>query len=165
MPVIARDYWLSLFVGNSLYLVAFAYYFVITFLGYNGTFRSLPLLLLCLFPPSVTGLETDTSHSSTFSSPHAPPSLPCRSHHNTLVYQSLHFESPETLCPCSMGRCRFEKVCIGKSGSNIPFHTTHKSNTKFYIYSAHPLSLVSVQIWKGSIVFALRFAPFQCLQA
>lgn len=39
MPVIARDYWLSLFVGNSLYLVAFGYYFVISFLGYNGTSR------------------------------------------------------------------------------------------------------------------------------
>lgn len=36
MPVIARDYWLSLFLGNSLYLAAFGYYFVITFLGYNG---------------------------------------------------------------------------------------------------------------------------------
>ncbi|GAB7357300.1 hypothetical protein MBLNU459_g8266t1 [Dothideomycetes sp. NU459] len=36
MPVIARDYWLSLFVGNSLYLVAFGYYFVISFLGYNA---------------------------------------------------------------------------------------------------------------------------------
>ncbi|KAL1303292.1 hypothetical protein AAFC00_006698 [Neodothiora populina] len=36
MPLIARDYWLSLFVGNSLYLLAFVYYFVITFLGYNA---------------------------------------------------------------------------------------------------------------------------------
>ncbi|KAF1352097.1 UNC-50 [Delphinella strobiligena] len=36
MPVIARDYWVSLFFGNLLYLVAFGYYFVITFLGYNA---------------------------------------------------------------------------------------------------------------------------------
>lgn len=36
MPVIASDHWVSLFVGNSLYLVAFGYYTVITFLGYNG---------------------------------------------------------------------------------------------------------------------------------
>ena len=39
MPVVARDYWLSLFLGNSLYLVAFGYYFVVTFLGYNGKCR------------------------------------------------------------------------------------------------------------------------------
>ncbi len=37
MPVVAKHYWLSLFVGNSLYLLAFGYYSVITFLGYNGT--------------------------------------------------------------------------------------------------------------------------------
>jgi hypothetical protein len=36
MPVISRDYWLSLFFGNLLYLVAFGYYFVVTFLGYNA---------------------------------------------------------------------------------------------------------------------------------
>lgn len=38
MPVISRDYWVAEFFGNSLYLIAFGYYFVITFLGYNGTF-------------------------------------------------------------------------------------------------------------------------------
>jgi len=36
MPVISRDHWISEFFGNSLYLIAFGYYFVITFLGYNG---------------------------------------------------------------------------------------------------------------------------------
>ena len=36
MPVIAKEYWLSLFLGNTLYLLAFGYYTVITFLGYNG---------------------------------------------------------------------------------------------------------------------------------
>ena len=40
MPVISRDYWVSEFFGNSLYLVAFGYYFVITFLGYNGSCTS-----------------------------------------------------------------------------------------------------------------------------
>jgi len=38
MPVISRDYWVSEFFGNSLYLIAFGYYFVISFLGYNSTF-------------------------------------------------------------------------------------------------------------------------------
>ena len=35
-PVISRSYWFSLFVGNSLYLAAAGYYFVISFLGYNN---------------------------------------------------------------------------------------------------------------------------------
>lgn len=37
MPLIARDYWVSNFFGNTMYLLALSYYFVITFLGYNGT--------------------------------------------------------------------------------------------------------------------------------
>ncbi|KAF2760875.1 UNC-50 [Pseudovirgaria hyperparasitica] len=36
MPVIAKEFWLSKLVGNSLYLIAFAYYFVILFLGFNA---------------------------------------------------------------------------------------------------------------------------------
>jgi len=36
MPVIARGYWLSLCLGNTLYLAASVYYTVITFLGYNA---------------------------------------------------------------------------------------------------------------------------------
>jgi hypothetical protein len=36
MPLIARDYWVSNFFGNTMYLFALGYYFVITFLGYNG---------------------------------------------------------------------------------------------------------------------------------
>jgi hypothetical protein len=36
MPVVAKGYWVSLFLGNTLYLLAFEYYTVITFLGYNG---------------------------------------------------------------------------------------------------------------------------------
>jgi hypothetical protein len=38
MPLIARDYWVSHFFGNTMYLLALSYYFVITFLGYNGKF-------------------------------------------------------------------------------------------------------------------------------
>ncbi|KAF2008201.1 UNC-50 [Amniculicola lignicola CBS 123094] len=36
MPVVATKHWVSLLVGNSLYLVALNYYFIITFLGYNA---------------------------------------------------------------------------------------------------------------------------------
>ena len=39
MPLIARDYWVSNFFGNTMYLLALSYYFVITFLGYNGAWR------------------------------------------------------------------------------------------------------------------------------
>ena len=45
-----RDDRISLFLGNSLYLVAFVYYCVITFLGYNGMFPfpiSSPVLIEC----------------------------------------------------------------------------------------------------------------------
>ncbi|KAF4556210.1 UNC-50-like protein [Elsinoe fawcettii] len=55
MPVISRDYWISEFFGNSLYFLAFGYYFVITFLGYNA----LPFLHhteLLLSPIVVTGI-------------------------------------------------------------------------------------------------------------
>ncbi|KAI9847282.1 MAG: hypothetical protein M1837_002868 [Sclerophora amabilis] len=37
IPLVIRDYWISLFLGNALYLVALSYYTIITFLGYNGT--------------------------------------------------------------------------------------------------------------------------------
>ncbi|KAF2648093.1 UNC-50 family protein [Lophiostoma macrostomum CBS 122681] len=36
MPVIASKHWVSLALGNTLYLIALNYYFIITFLGYNA---------------------------------------------------------------------------------------------------------------------------------
>ncbi|KAG0642857.1 UNC-50 family-domain-containing protein [Tuber brumale] len=36
MPILTKDYWISIFLGNSLYLIAFSFYCVITFLGYNA---------------------------------------------------------------------------------------------------------------------------------
>ena len=41
MPLIAQDYWVSNFFGNTMYLMALSYYFVITFLGYNGMTQAL----------------------------------------------------------------------------------------------------------------------------
>jgi len=35
MPLVAQEYWVSLFFGNSLYLLAYGYYAIVTFLGYN----------------------------------------------------------------------------------------------------------------------------------
>lgn len=43
MPLIARDYWVSNFFGNTMYLLALGYYFVITFLGYNG--MTIPIII------------------------------------------------------------------------------------------------------------------------
>lgn len=42
MPLIAQDYWVSNFFGNTMYLLALSYYFIITFLGYNGMDARLP---------------------------------------------------------------------------------------------------------------------------
>ncbi|KAK5173127.1 uncharacterized protein LTR77_003249 [Saxophila tyrrhenica] len=52
MPLIAQDYsFASNFFGNTLYLVALAYYFVITFLGYNALpFLSRTEVLLAPIP-------------------------------------------------------------------------------------------------------------------
>ncbi|KZF24578.1 UNC-50 protein [Xylona heveae TC161] len=49
MPLLSKDYWISIFLGNTIYLVAAGYYTVISFLGYNA----LPFLHhteLLLFP-------------------------------------------------------------------------------------------------------------------
>ncbi|KAK6357277.1 hypothetical protein TWF718_001596 [Orbilia javanica] len=36
MPLLSKNWWISLFIGNTLYLVAFSFYCVVTFLGYNA---------------------------------------------------------------------------------------------------------------------------------
>ncbi|TPX70641.1 hypothetical protein SpCBS45565_g01689 [Spizellomyces sp. 'palustris'] len=36
LPVVTRDNWISLFVGNTMYLLATSYYVYITFLGYSA---------------------------------------------------------------------------------------------------------------------------------
>ncbi|KAI7084736.1 UNC-50 family protein [Hortaea werneckii] len=36
MPLIAQDYWVSNFFGNSMFLLALSYYFIIIFLGFNA---------------------------------------------------------------------------------------------------------------------------------
>lgn len=40
MPLIAQDYWVSNFFGNTMFLLALSYYFIIIFLGFNGTSHS-----------------------------------------------------------------------------------------------------------------------------
>ncbi|KAI7232876.1 UNC-50 family protein [Hortaea werneckii] len=36
MPLIAQDYWVSNFFGNSMFLLALSYYFIVIFLGFNA---------------------------------------------------------------------------------------------------------------------------------
>lgn len=36
-PLISRDWFISTFIGNTIWLLALGYYIYITFLGYNGT--------------------------------------------------------------------------------------------------------------------------------
>ncbi|KAK0290686.1 hypothetical protein LTR35_000118 [Friedmanniomyces endolithicus] len=51
LPLIARDYWVSNLFGNTMYLLALSYYFVITFLGYNALpFLSRTEVLLAPIP-------------------------------------------------------------------------------------------------------------------
>ncbi|PIB02004.1 Protein GMH1 [Cercospora beticola] len=51
MPLIAQDYWVSNLFGNTMYLMALSYYFVITFLGYNALpFLSRTEVLLAPIP-------------------------------------------------------------------------------------------------------------------
>jgi hypothetical protein len=44
LPLIAPDIAVSNFFGNTMYLAALSYYFIITFLGYNGKRRALARL-------------------------------------------------------------------------------------------------------------------------
>ncbi|KAK9458035.1 UNC-50 family-domain-containing protein [Dipodascopsis uninucleata] len=65
LPIIIKDSWISLFLGNLLYLCAFSYYVVITFLGYsalpfleNTEFILSPILLfVVLFVISLFGFN------------------------------------------------------------------------------------------------------------
>lgn len=51
MPLIAQDYWVSNLFGNTMYLLALSYYFVVTFLGYNALpFLSRTEVLLAPIP-------------------------------------------------------------------------------------------------------------------
>ncbi|KAF2482108.1 UNC-50 [Neohortaea acidophila] len=51
LPLIAPDYWVSNFFGNTMYLLALCYYLVITFLGYNALpFLSRTEILLAPIP-------------------------------------------------------------------------------------------------------------------
>ncbi|KAI7291590.1 UNC-50 family protein [Hortaea werneckii] len=51
MPLIAQDYWVSNFFGNTMFLLALSYYFIIIFLGFNALpFLSRTEVLLAPIP-------------------------------------------------------------------------------------------------------------------
>jgi len=38
MPVLSKELWVCLFIGNTMYIIAIIYYCYITFLGYSGKY-------------------------------------------------------------------------------------------------------------------------------
>ena len=64
-----------------MYLLAFGYYFVITFLGYNGTYQK----------HVRTYFNTNDNHSSTLPEPNGSPSRPHPGAGHSLVHQPVHF--------------------------------------------------------------------------
>ena len=80
MPLIAPDYWVSNLFGNTMYLLALSYYFVITFLGYNGP--SSPWRLS-------SAILTDVHDSPALPHPHRGLALADPRTHRRLDHQSL----------------------------------------------------------------------------
>lgn len=85
MPLIARDYWVSNFFGNTMYLLALSYYFVITFLGYNGAQN--PKSSLLRLQEAASLIETS---SIAISESHRGPSGASSCPGNYLVHQFVH---------------------------------------------------------------------------
>ena len=105
MPVISRDYWVSLFFGNTLYMIAFGYYFVITFLGYNGKSDH-----AVLFPQ---GLSTDVCDSSiTLSTSYGASPVTCSGTCHIVGSESLWAQSTATFCARSLGFGGFAEIGI-----------------------------------------------------
>lgn len=80
LPLIAPDLAVSNFFGNTMYLAALSYYFIITFLGYNGKCRTSG----CIRTNLLTVL------SSTVLKPNGNPALANTSITGRLVHQSVH---------------------------------------------------------------------------
>jgi len=69
---------ISIFLGNSLYLIAFSFYSVITFLGYNGMRAPLSPRSNGRIDTMAVCLLTGRSwHSSSFPPPYRGPPFPC----------------------------------------------------------------------------------------
>jgi hypothetical protein len=133
MPLIARDYWVSNFFGNTMYLLALSYYFVITFLGYNGKRQ----IRWCL--SIVVSL---TNHSSpTFPEPNRSSfgtrASPC--HH--LGYQLVHLRLRDESRASAMVWCEPEKGSLNlrmKRARKLPVHNRRQEPTKYIQNIANP---------------------------
>lgn len=88
MPLIAQDYWVSNLFGNTMYLMALSYYFVITFLGYNGTHRGPGALPE--HGSNCPNSRANLGDSPPLPQPHGSPPLPHPSPGCHLVHQPLH---------------------------------------------------------------------------
>ena len=78
------SYRISSFLGNTLYLAAFGYYFIISFLGYNGRYDN----------PYAFYSKTNNLPSPPFHKPYQVSSLPAVCLRHPLVRKSVRLQHP-----------------------------------------------------------------------
>lgn len=121
MPLIARDYWVSNFFGNTMYLLAFGYYFVITFLGYNGMHEK---------PVQCRSHHPTNNHSSlAFPEPdRSSPSTRASARHH-LVHQLVHIRLRHQPCAGLMVWRESSQSCvITETAENCFLHGQRTQN-------------------------------------
>jgi hypothetical protein len=123
MPVIARQYWASLFVGNSLYLLAGGYYTVITFLGYNGEF---PLSSLLVVVRGECGLIA--CYSFTVPEAHGTATSAHGCTHYLVYRQPLWVQHAAALRACVMGRHRRTTLGMTSERMHSCFSSDHQQH-------------------------------------
>ena len=108
MPLIAQDYWVSNFFGNTMYLLALSYYFVITFLGYNGKLGGLSRCEEC---PST---DLEPHFSSPVSQPHRGPTCANSRSRGVVANKLIHVRLRDYFGPCSVVWSALEETCMIK---------------------------------------------------
>lgn len=115
LPLIVPDFTVSNFFGNTMYLAAFSYYFVITFLGYNGKLiaASTPLYWRCSLVSSSPFPEQDRDITLTNTSLGS-----------DLVHQSLYIRLRDAFRTCALVRsCCTRRLnyntCIASHGTAL----------------------------------------------
>jgi hypothetical protein len=133
MPLIAQDYnWVSNFFGNTLYLIALIYYFVITFLGYNGMCQSESSFSTLLTSLSSTPLpQPDRSPARTHTGPR-----------NHMVHQLVHLRLCNEPRTGAMVWSRSAQARLGMTPeiewTSIYINNLHKTLQPCYNRAMHP---------------------------
>jgi hypothetical protein len=122
MPLIARDYWVSNFFGNSMYLLALSYYFVITFLGYNGKRR----LCGCLF----IVISLTNYLSPAFPEPDRSSPGTCASSRHHLDHQFVHLRLRDKSRASAVVWSKSEKGSLRVQTKRARMLPVHKSSTR-----------------------------------